>query len=99
MTNQDNNNNNDQEEKIDYDAVQTEILLLIKERLPHAQPEHILSLMGALTTSIILGTADMVKDLNNKFLNKQDFSLTLLDLITRSVKESIKSNYEMEKLV
>jgi hypothetical protein len=93
------NNNKDENNKIDYVALQTEILLFMKDKIPHASPEEVLTIMGSLLTSMICGTADMVKDQRNTFVDKEGMALGLLELITRSVRESIKSNYEMEKLV
>jgi hypothetical protein len=95
-------NNKDKDEdtnKIDYEAVQTEVLLLLKKRIPYASPEEVLSIMSSLLTSMICGTADMVKDLKNKYVNKEEMALGLLEVITTSVRHTIKSNYEMEKLV
>lgn len=85
--------------KIDYQALQTEILLFMKDKIPQASPEEVLTVMGSLLTSMICGTADMVKDLRNKYVNKEEMALGLLDVITASVRQSIKSNYDMEKLV
>lgn len=101
MTNQqdNNNNNNKDNEKIDYAALQTEVLLLLKDRIPNAKPEEVLSLISSLLVSMICGTTDMVKDHQNKFLDKEHMALGLLDMITNSVRHTIKSNYEMEKLV
>lgn len=98
-TNPENNNEDNNNNKIDYVAIQTEVLTLLKDRIPYARPEEILSLMGSILTSVLCGTADMVKEHQNKFIDKTYFATTLLDMIANSVKLTIKSTYDMEKLV
>lgn len=92
-------NNNEERPEIDYVGIQTEILLLMKERMPKAAPSEVCAIMGSLLTAVICGTADMIKDKENKYLNKSEFATSLLEAITTTVRMTIKSNYEMEKYV